>query len=719
MDKQLKQLKHDAEKQLTGQKTEEERQAVLMGRKLTNATKALQKIRTQLKKLDVQSEEYLRTNEEEIASSLKVEELTEQYNRLRGLPPKETREVEPEQRNGHDVEVENRKKNNEKDSKERHSHTSRSFPATTSTTPPSTGVSKEKNTALTVSGAKTEQTEEKEEVFVPCKTRTSAATPSAPFGDRKRSHCSPIDRALYYLSTGPIFIHPQVAEATLLMEELVIIGSNARTMTMIAAFKQLLRSIMKCGKSSSTNSTVGGGGGSGGSGGSGGRSGGEDWMLDRNTVRELLDANFHYMCRKRKATSGMLYVHQTLKKRATLAGQNSVPHDFSASVSSPTGRPEVHAGNSDSKKGMAPSSSPPTATQSMPASNSSDSDNERTLLNILERIEQEIYASRTNIVLEKGHKFISSDETILVFGRSSVVEDVLLHAALTKVFKVIIIDAAPLYEGRKLMLQLSSANISVTYALLTSCCTLMPRATRVFIGAASVLQNGDVFSRCGTAVVAACAKSFRRPVLCFSESYKFIPEVWLGNIGQNDVVFTTDISPSSTYSEEVAATGGGDGGATGERGRGRRVVLVGAEDGGNKASNSYWNLNDATDPFFHANTVSSPRLLSVSATRPVGGTGGPSPTMPSFSSSGYMKMFPARPSIKGSLGVSGGNTLFPSAPSASPSFIEPLSGTVSYGYLYDLTPTSYVDLIISEIDCLHTSAIVEAIKDREMRDTFW
>lgn len=706
-----KKAKHDSEKQLTGQKSEDEKQAVLMGRKLTNATKALQKIRTKLKKLDVQSDEYIRSKEEEKASSLLVEKLTEQYNRLRGLPPKETPAVGPEQRNGHDVEGETHKNDNEKDTIGRKPPTSHPFPSTKATLSSNSGKSEEKNTAMTVRDAKKEQTEKEEEVFIPKKTRTSEATPSASFGDRRRRYCSAVDRALHYLSTGPIFIHPQVAEATLLMEELVIIGSNARTMTMIAAFKQLLRSIMKCGKSSSTNPTVGGGSGSG------GRPGGEVWMLDRNTVRELLDANFHYMCRKRKATSGMLYVHQTLKKRATLAGQNAVPHDLSASASS-TGRPGMYAGNSESKKGSA-SSSPAIATQEMPASNSSDSDNERTLLNILERIEQEIHASRTNIVQEKGNKFISSDETILVFGRSSVVEDVLLHAALTKVFKVIIIDAAPLYEGRKLMLQLSSANISVTYALLTSCCSLMPRATRVFIGAASVLQNGDVFSRCGTAVVAACAKSFRRPVLCFSESYKFIPEVWLGNIGQNDVVLTTDLSPSSMYSEEVAAARAGECGATGERIRDRRVVLVGAEEGGNGASHSYWNPNDATDSFFHSGAFAFPRGVSSSGTRPVGTTAGLSPNMPSFASPGYMKMLATRPSNRGSPAASGGSGLFPSAPSPSSSFVEPLSGTVSYGYLYDLTPTAYVDLIISEIDCLHTSAIVEAIKDREMRDTFW
>lgn len=342
-------------------------------------------------------------------------------------------------------------------------------------------------------------------------------------------------------------VHPQVVEATLLMEEMALVGCNARTLAMISAFKKLFQ----------YTSAIHGG----------------DAANDLEGVSRAIEANYSFMSRMREATSGMNYVKDTLLRRCSDMFRNSSEQEGEFA------------------------------------------NNRRTVLSILDNIESELQMSTVSIVEERSGAYISSTDTILVFGRSSVVERILLHAAKTLSFRVIVIDSAPLFEGRELTQRLSAVGISVTYAVLTACCTLLPRATRVFIGASSVLQNGDVYSRCGTAIVAACAKSFRRPVLCFSESYKFVSEVWLGNIGQNHA--------PHRYSDTVVDR-----------------------------------------------MVTSPGLgARISRTLP-------------HQAAETSSTFPFQ------------------------------------GYLYDLTPASYVDMIICEMGCLHTSAIVAAIKDREMRDSF-
>lgn len=347
------------------------------------------------------------------------------------------------------------------------------------------------------------------------------------------------------LPTGARFtpVHPQVVETTILMEEMVIVGCNARTKAMITAFKKLLKSILK------PFTTF--------------------FSADVEAVKTIIETNYKFMSRKREATSGMQYVKETLCRRfAALSDEERTP---------------------------------------------------KTMLDILTQIETELDISLISIVEERSSGYISPGDTILVFGRSSVVELLLLHAAKSISFKVIVLDSAPLFEGRELTQRLSAAGIPVTYGSLTACCTLLPKATRVFIGAASVLQNGDVFSRGGTAVVAACAKSFRRPVLCFSESYKFVPEVWLGNIGQNQLSIEVMASGTNSLATPIHFIGGTGRGGAASRGAG---------------GNEYCNT------------------------------------------------------------------------------------TQRGGYLYDLTPAAYVDMIICEMGCLHTSAIVAAIKDRESRDGF-
>ncbi|KEG08526.1 translation initiation factor eIF2B delta subunit [Trypanosoma grayi] len=384
-----------------------------------------------------------------------------------------------------------------------------------------------------------------------------------------------------------------------MMESMMIVGGNARTFAMIEAFKSLLKSTQILSGPSLRDANP------------------QDFV-------NLINVNFEFLRRSREPSAGMTHVKEFLVRRVVALLSQGEKSRFSADdLFSPLMR-----GNQQRAVEIEGS---PLTHDGRGESTSLDGDPREMTLNVLRGIEKELQLSTKSIVEDRSLSHLSSNDTILVFGRSSTVELILLGAAsnprLTVKPKVIVVDSAPLYEGRALAKRLTCSGLSVTYGLITTCCTLMPRCTRVFIGAAAVLQNGDVFSRCGTAVVVASAKQYRKPVLCFSESFKFVPEVWLGNLGQNTKLI--DVRQSHQGEHRVHSPGG-------------------------------W-----SPPSHHKNEIEG-RQWSRGEENP------------------HMRS-----------GI-----------------------TTASGYLYDLTPAAYVDMIICEMGCLHTSAIVAALRDREDRDAY-
>jgi translation initiation factor eIF-2B subunit delta len=155
---------------------------------------------------------------------------------------------------------------------------------------------------------------------------------------------------------------------------------------------------------------------------------------------------------------------------------------------------------------------------------------------------------------------IQEGDVILVFGRSEVVNRLLLDAhGDGKKFRVIVVDSRPLLEGRDTLQILSRAGISCTYVLLNALSYLMMReVTKVFLGASALMSNGSVLSRVGTACVALLAQSNHIPVLVCCETYKICNRVQLESITGNELgdaneVACTDcerVGPSNRASGE-------------------------------------------------------------------------------------------------------------------------------------------------------------------------
>lgn len=69
--------------------------------------------------------------------------------------------------------------------------------------------------------------------------------------------------------------------------------------------------------------------------------------------------------------------------------------------------------------------------------------------------------------------------------------------------------------------------------------------TKVFLGAATLLVNGHLMSRAGTAMVAMVANAYNVPVIACCETYKFCERVQIDSICFNELGDPEGISPSS------------------------------------------------------------------------------------------------------------------------------------------------------------------------------
>ena len=194
-------------------------------------------------------------------------------------------------------------------------------------------------------------------------------------------------------------------------------------------------------------------------------------------------------------------------------------------------------------------------------------------------ISERIVAAGNLISAMAGDK-IRDGDIILTYGRSSVVEQLLLRAhgstsdesggtAATgaekskKQFHVVIVDSRPYLEGQGLLERLTAAGITCTYVLLNAISYAMVNVTKVFLGAAAIGSNGAVLSRVGTAAVAMMAKSRNIPVIFCCETYKLTEKVFLDSIVNNELGSPAALWPpherESSSSGDSADGGGGDG----------------------------------------------------------------------------------------------------------------------------------------------------------------
>lgn len=148
---------------------------------------------------------------------------------------------------------------------------------------------------------------------------------------------------------------------------------------------------------------------------------------------------------------------------------------------------------------------------------------------------EEIWSAQRGIC-ENIDTNIATNDVILVYGCSTIVQHILLNSKVRgKKFRVIVVDSAPHFNGRRMLNFLNDNNVDVTYTLITSLSFVMRQATKVLLGANSILANGYVMSHIGTSQVALMAKALNVPTLVCCETYKLSDRVYVDSFVCNEV----------------------------------------------------------------------------------------------------------------------------------------------------------------------------------------
>jgi translation initiation factor eIF-2B subunit alpha len=151
--------------------------------------------------------------------------------------------------------------------------------------------------------------------------------------------------------------------------------------------------------------------------------------------------------------------------------------------------------------------------------------------------------------------FIQEGQTVLTHGWSRVVASVLLKAAETKHFDIIVLEGRPDAAGARAakFYATHSSSIPTTVVLDSAMGYIMESVDIVLTGAEAVVENGGCVNKIGTYALAACAKAHGKPFYVASESYKFarlypLNQKDLPNMG-NVPLECFDTSSSCEYEE--------------------------------------------------------------------------------------------------------------------------------------------------------------------------
>lgn len=163
-------------------------------------------------------------------------------------------------------------------------------------------------------------------------------------------------------------------------------------------------------------------------------------------------------------------------------------------------------------------------------------------------------------IAAKACEQVKPNAVILVYAKSSLVEKTILQAhANGTPFRVIVTDSRPLFEGKNLARTLMRAGVEVDYTPLSGIAHAVREATVVLLGAHSMLSNGRLQSRIGTASVAMHAHKADVPVIVLCESVKFTGKVALDSIVLNEVAPSEELLLDRRQQQQQQAEEGDEG----------------------------------------------------------------------------------------------------------------------------------------------------------------
>ena len=119
---------------------------------------------------------------------------------------------------------------------------------------------------------------------------------------------------------------------------------------------------------------------------------------------------------------------------------------------------------------------------------------------------------------------INKKDVIFTHCHSTTVSNALIFAKKNgKKFSVLNTETRPLYQGRKTARELSKNKIKITTYVDSGMHEAIKRTDKIFLGADAILEKG-VINKIGSAIVGEIAKTHKKPVYIFADSWKFFPK---------------------------------------------------------------------------------------------------------------------------------------------------------------------------------------------------
>jgi ribose 1,5-bisphosphate isomerase len=146
----------------------------------------------------------------------------------------------------------------------------------------------------------------------------------------------------------------------------------------------------------------------------------------------------------------------------------------------------------------------------------------------------------------------SSIEHITNFARPFLTGNIMTHSlsgtvlevlttCLSQIDHIIVLEGRPRYEGREVARELSTGNASITLITDAQADIFLPQCHAVVVGADSILANGDILNKAGTALLAWAAHGHRIPFYVLCETLKISPHSWPGNLSQLEEKESTEV----------------------------------------------------------------------------------------------------------------------------------------------------------------------------------
>lgn len=119
--------------------------------------------------------------------------------------------------------------------------------------------------------------------------------------------------------------------------------------------------------------------------------------------------------------------------------------------------------------------------------------------------------------------------TIMTHSLSGTVLEV-LRACIPPITEVLILEGRPLYEGRGVAEALSDLPARLTVITDAQAGIFLPACHALVTGADSILADGSVLNKAGTALLAYAARAHNVPFYILSETLKISPRAWSGDL---------------------------------------------------------------------------------------------------------------------------------------------------------------------------------------------